>query len=161
MAYRLLPERIDNSYRGARIALWLFALVVLFKSAQSFAALLNGHMVAIKADGIPLDTYPSAAAQTFVAIFALLAFVHLLLYALCFLALARYRSMVPFMFGLLMVDYVGRQVIFIFLPMVRVGAFPASTINLVLFVLMTLGLVLSVRRPPAGRRPGTEVASQP
>ena len=146
MAYRLLPERIDNSYHGSRIALWLFALVVLFKSAQSLAALFSGGMVAIKADGIPIDTYPPAAAQTFVAIFALLAFVHLLLYALCFLALARYRSLVPFMFGLLMVSYVGRQVIFTFLPVVRVAAFPASTINLVLFGLMTLGFALSVRR---------------
>lgn len=147
MAHRLLPERIDNSYRGARIALWIFALVVLFKTAQSLVALVFGHMVAISADGIPVDTYPSAAARSFIAVFALLAFVHLLLYALCFLVLARYRSMVPFMFGLLMVDYVGRQVIFFFLPIVRAGAPVAPMINLVLFGLMAIGLFLSVRRP--------------
>jgi hypothetical protein len=145
MASRLLPERIDNSYRGSRVALWLFALVVLSKSAQSFAALFAGHLVAIRADGIPIDMYPAAAAQTFVAFFALLAFAHLLLYALCFLVLTRYRSMVPFMFGLLMVDYAARQVIFLFLPIIRTGAPPAPTINVVLFGLMTLGLVLSLR----------------
>jgi hypothetical protein len=143
---QLLPERIDNSYSGARSVLWLFGLIVLFKSAQSVAALFKGHVVAIRADGIPIDSYPSAAAQTFMAFFALLAFGHLLLYGLCFLSLTRYRSMVPFMFGLLIVDYVGREVIFFFLPIVRAGAPLAPTINLVLFGLMTLGLVFSLRR---------------
>jgi hypothetical protein len=30
---RLLPQRIDNSYRGHKLALWLFALVVFMKTS--------------------------------------------------------------------------------------------------------------------------------
>lgn len=53
MFRQLLPQRIDNSYRGHKLALWLFGLIVLMKSAMSVNSILLGHKVATSADGIP------------------------------------------------------------------------------------------------------------
>jgi hypothetical protein len=61
---RLLPERLDNMYRGHKLALWLFGLVVAIKSAQSLTIIFHGYATARDADGIPLDAYPPATART-------------------------------------------------------------------------------------------------
>jgi hypothetical protein len=66
---RLLPKPIDNTYSGSKIALWLFGLVVFVHILQSVVVIVNGHSIAQSADGIPLETYPAAAAQTILAIF--------------------------------------------------------------------------------------------
>src|SRR5436190_12188601 len=68
---RLFPRKIDNSYAGSKIALWVFAFVIIIRAIQSVMIILNGYSIAQSADGIPLGTYPAAAAQTIVAIFAL------------------------------------------------------------------------------------------
>ena len=60
---RFLPRRIDNTYRGQRAALWLFGLVVAVKMLQGVMVVFNGYSIARSADGIPLETFPPAAAQ--------------------------------------------------------------------------------------------------
>jgi hypothetical protein len=37
---RFLPERLDNTYRGYKIALWLFGLVVPIKAGKLIAQFL-------------------------------------------------------------------------------------------------------------------------
>jgi hypothetical protein len=69
---QLFPQRFDNTYRGYKLALWLFALLVFMKVVMSLNCIFNGYSVATSADGIPLDTFTSAGAQTVVSLFALL-----------------------------------------------------------------------------------------
>ena len=68
----LLPRSADNTYRGHKLALWIFGVVVLMKFGISMGTMLNGRNAAITADGIPLDTYSFPAAQTLVSLFATL-----------------------------------------------------------------------------------------
>ncbi len=142
---QLLPQRIDNAYRGYSLALWLFGLVVAVKILQSVMVIFNGSSIARSADGIPLDTYPSGAAQTVVALFALSGFARLIVSLLCVLVLVRYRSAVPFMLGLLALDYLFKELILHFLPIASIGAPPGPVMNFVLFILAVAGLVLSLR----------------
>src|SRR4051812_15416846 len=114
----LLPRAIDNTYRGHRVALWLFGLVVAVRMLQSLAVIFNGYSTAINADGLPLDTYPPAAAQTAVALFAQASLWRLTVCAVCVVALARYRSAVPFMFVVLILNYLAAQLLFRFAPLV-------------------------------------------
>jgi hypothetical protein len=146
MLGQLLPRRIDNAYRGSRLAPWLFALIVSLKTAQSLLSIFNGHYVARSADGIPLDAYTPASAGTVLALFALAGFYHLLIFLLCVLVLVRYRSAITFMFALLVLDYLGRALILHFLPIVRIGTPIGPMVNLVLFALMIAGLALSLRQ---------------
>jgi hypothetical protein len=144
MFNQLLPRTIDNTYRGHKLALWLFGLLVFMKVAMSLSSMFNGYSVLTSADGIPLDTYPSAAARTIVSLFALYGLSNLVLCVLCILVLVRYRSMIPFMFALLLLEHLSRKLILQLMPIVRTGTPPGSAINLALLALMSVGLALSL-----------------
>jgi hypothetical protein len=141
----LIPPRADNTYRGHKLALWLFGLIVFVKTAIGGGTLFNGRVAAMNADGIPLDTFGSTGAQAFLSIFAAWGLSQLMLSAIAILVLVRYRSLVPFMFALLLVEHVVRRVIFIVLPMPRLGAPPGFWINMALLGIMAVGLLLSLR----------------
>ena len=143
---KLLPQPIDNKYSGSKIALWLFGLIVFVHIFQSVMVLVSGQMVARGADGIPLDNYPAAAAQTIMAIFMVSSLRRLIISLICAVVLLRYRSAVPLMFVVLGVSYVGGQVIFQFVPIVRVGTPPGVVMNLIMFGLTIVGLALSLWR---------------
>jgi len=153
---KLLPQPIDNTYSGSKIALWLFGLIVFVQILQSVMVIVNGHSVAQSADGIPLENYPAAAAQTILAIFTVSALRRLIISLICAVVLFRYRSAVPLMFVVLGLNYLGGQVILQFVPIVRVGTPPGVVVNLVMFGLMIVGLALSLwsrgSSPLAGSR---------
>ena len=142
---QLLPRNVDNTYHGYKLALWLFGLVVFMKVAMSLNAIFNGRMVASSADGIPLDAFTPAGAQAVVSIFALLGLSQLIICLLGVAVLARYRALVPFLFALLLLEFLGRRVILLFLPIVRTGTPPGYIVNLVLLALLVAGLALSLR----------------
>ena len=106
MLNQLFPRQIDNSYRAHKLALWLFGLVVLVKLAISLGSIFNGYEAPSSADGIPLDTFTPSGAQAVVTLFALLGLAHLTICLLCVVVLIRYRAMVPFMYALLLLEYV-------------------------------------------------------
>ena len=146
MLEKLLPRRLDNSYRGNTLALWLFGLVVAMKSAQSLAILFGGHAIARDADGIPLDSYAPGAAQSVVAVFAQGSLWRLFFCFLCLLVLCRYRNAVPLMFTLFALNYLAAQLVLQVIPLNRIGTPPGPVVNLVLFVVMLIGLGLSLWR---------------
>ena len=144
MFNQLLPHRIDNTYRGHKLALWLFALLVLLKVTMSLNSIFNGYSVVTSADGIPLDTFPASAAQAVVSLFAILGLSNLMICLLCMLVLVRYRSMISFMFALLVLEHLSRRLIINLMPIVRSGTPPGSYVNLILLGLMIVGLALSL-----------------
>ncbi len=148
MLGKLLPERLDNSYRGYKTALWLFGLVIALRGLQSVMIIVNGRNTIQNADGISLDSYPAEAAQTLQGLFAQNSLWRLLVSLLGVVVLARYRSAVPLMFVLSILSYVGAQALWQFIPLVRTGPAPGTTVNLVMFGVMAVGLVLSLIERP-------------
>jgi len=146
MFNQFLPRRIDNTDSGRKLALWLFALVVFVKTLQSLFVIISGYSVLMSADGIPLDTYTPASAQTVVSVWALLGLYRLIICLLCLLVLIRYRAAIPFMFAVLALEYLSRQLILHFIPLVRTGTPPGPIVNLILFALTIVGLALSLGR---------------
>ncbi|HEY8309219.1 MAG TPA: hypothetical protein VIG47_01620, partial [Gemmatimonadaceae bacterium] len=140
----LLPRQIDNAYHGQKLALWLFAAVVLMKTVMSVNSIFLGHLVASSADGIPLDTYTPAGAQAVISLFAIWGLAQLVICLLCAFVLARYRAFVPFMFAVLLLEHLSRKVVLYFLPVSTAGSSPGSGVNLVLLTLMVVGLALSL-----------------
>jgi hypothetical protein len=155
MLDKLFPQPIDNTYSGSKIALWLFGLIVLVHVLQSVVVIVNGYSIVQSADGIPLETYTAAASQTIVAVFAVSSLRRLIISLICALVLFRYRSAVPLMFVVLGVNYLGGQLIFTFIPIVRVGTPPGLVMNLIMFGLTIVGLALSL-----WRRGGSGVVSR-
>ncbi len=130
MFHKFFPQPIDNTYRGYKLALWLFGLVVGVTIIQGVFVIFNGYSTIMSADGIPLNTYPPAAAQTIVALWAQRGLSRLIISLLGVLVLVRYRSAIPFMFVLLMLNYLASQLIFQFVPVVRTGTPPGPMVNL-------------------------------
>lgn len=143
MFNQLLPERIDNTYRGHKPALWFLALAVFMKSAISLVSIFYGHAAA-SADGIPLATFTPDAAQTVVTLFALLGLSQLMLPMIVVLVLVRYRAMVPLMFTLLLLEHLFRKLILYIMPIVRDDSPPGSIVSLALIAIMIVGLALSL-----------------
>ena len=147
---RFLPRVIDNRFNGYRVALWIFGFITLIRAFQSLAIIFNGWDTATGADGIPLDTYPAAAAENILALFASASLWRLLFCIIGAVALIRYRSAVPLLFALSIFSYLGALLLWEFIPLVRVGSPPGPYVNFAQFVLMVVGLVLSLvpRRDP-------------
>ncbi len=146
MLDQLLPQRFDHTYRGLRIALWLFALVLVVKTGIALGAIFNARAAAQSADGIPLDSFGAGGAAAVVALFAIWGLSQLAFSVLGVLALVRYRAMVPFLFALFLLEHLVRRSILLVRPIARTGAPPGLYINLALIVVMIVGLALSLRR---------------
>ncbi len=149
MLENLLPRTIDNTYRGQKLAYVPFVLLVLLKLVIGVNSIVHGYDVMTRADGIPLATFPPAAIQTLISLWALLGLSHIIIALLCILVLIRYRSMIPLMFALLLVQNLGGQMISHFLPLFRTGAPPAYIVNITFITSMVVGLMLSLWRRSA------------
>jgi hypothetical protein len=151
MLSRLLPARLDNTHSGHKLALWLFGLVVALKGLQSLSIMFNGFSTAIGADGIPLDTFTPAVAQTVLAVLAQGSLWRLIFCLLGVLVLVRYRSAIPLMLAVLVLQYLTGQLIYQIIPLPRAGTPPGPIVNLVMCVLAIVGLILSLwsRHKPA------------
>lgn len=145
MLDRFLPQRADNAYRGHKLALWIFAVIVFMRLVMSLNSALNAYTTARYADGIPLDTYPFAAEQTTVYLFSLLGMYSFILCIVCLVVLIRYRSLVPAMFSLLLLQSLAGRIIPYFHPIVRTGTPPGIFVNLSLLAFIVVGLALSLR----------------
>jgi len=152
MLNQFLPKHVDNTYRGHRLGLWLFALLVLMKGGIAVGTIFNGRNAAISADGIPLDAFTPAGEQAFVSLFAAWGLAQLMLNLMGLLVLIRYRALLPFMFALLLLEHLSRKLIFLVIPIPTTGTPPGLFINLVIVAVMIVGLVLSLRNQ-AGPQP--------
>jgi len=152
MLNQFLPKHVDNTYRGHRLGLWLFALLVLMKGGIAVGTIFNGRNAAISADGIPLDAFTPAGEQAFVSLFAAWGLAQLMLNLMGLLVLIRYRALLPFMFALLLLEHLSRKLIFLVMPIPTIGTPPGLFINLVIVAVMIVGLILSLRNQ-AGPQP--------
>jgi ammonia channel protein AmtB len=146
MLNALLPRQADNSYHGHKLALWLFGALVLMKTIIGFNSIISGDVVASSADGIPLNTFPAAAAATVVSLFALSGLRQLTFCLIGLVVLVRYRTLVPLMFALLLLEHVGRQVILQVLPISRTDRPPGAVVTIVLMAVTVVGMGLSLWR---------------
>jgi hypothetical protein len=148
MLNRIFPEQFDNNYNGQWLAVWLLVPVVLFRAAQGVNSLFNTHLVMTTADGIPVDSYSSAAAETATALFALLGLQALVLPLLSIVAVIRYRSMVPLMYLLLLFVQAGGRLVAFLHPIARSATYEALPVafyvNSGFWIALLLGFALSL-----------------
>lgn len=144
MDNRFLPRFIDNQYRGHKVALWFFWVVVIMRGLQGLSLIVGGPSIVRDADGIPLETFPIAASDSIVAVFVISGLSRLVLSLLCVLVFVRYRSAIALMFTVLALDQLGKELLLHLYPLFRVGNPIGPTVNLCLLFLTLLGLVLSI-----------------
>ena len=153
LLHRLFPERIDNTYRGHPLAIWLFAPLDLMKLLMGVGVaglnpwVTNRHILE-SVDGVPLETFPAQAASMIVFMSASWALALLVIALLGLVVLIRYRAMIPLMFLALTIEQIGRKALSS-IHIVRAagetsGLSPSVAINWALSVLLLVGLALSL-----------------
>ncbi len=149
----LFPRRADNAYPGRLLGLWIFAAVVLMKLALAGDAIFNGSFMARAGDGIPLGAFGPAGSRTVASLYALWGLEHLVIGVACLVALARYRTLIPALYALLLLEQVSRKFIILrFLPLSPSGAPPLgvrespgiSPFPYGFLVLIAIGMALSL-----------------
>ena len=142
---RLFPKQVDNRFDGYRAALWLLGLFVALKLAMGINSILNTASVAGGADGIPLDRYGPAAAREVLMLFALTSLGQLVLALVALTILIRYRTMVPFIYLVLIGEQLARRLIVQSYEVARPeGAAGGWYINIGLIAVLAIGLLLSL-----------------
>lgn len=149
----LFPAHIDNTFRGRRIALYVFypvTALILWRSLHHLIAADGGAQTIAT---MPLDTYPSGAAQNIVAIFAQWGLSQLLLGLMFLAACIRYRAMIPLMWLMLALEAAGRQLAGTAKPIATLHTAPGAIGNLPMLALALVMLWLSLPPPAVGKEP--------
>ncbi len=149
MLSRLLPNTIDNTLRGLTVSAWLLAPILLMKFLMGANAAIITRSVAISADGLPLDTFGKAGEQAVLSLLSLWGLQQAAVALFGALVLLRYKSMIPLIYALLLVEQIGRKVLQLMHPMV--AARPAGAnlpigviVNSALLLALVIGFILSV-----------------
>ncbi|MBP6014634.1 MAG: hypothetical protein KBA31_20570 [Alphaproteobacteria bacterium] len=113
MPSRLFPPRIDNDYRGHRLAIWLLAPIMLVKflmglNVAGLNPWISNRWIIQIADRIPIESYGAEAASTVMFLFASWGLMLFVLSSLGIAVLIRYRAMIPLMYLLLLIEQFGR-----------------------------------------------------
>ncbi|WP_415410042.1 hypothetical protein ACLM45_00655 [Synechococcus sp. A10-1-5-9] len=126
----ILPTVITNVFPGRRLALWLFVPLMVVTLWRSQHHLLAADGGAQSIAHIPLNVYPEPAAATIVGLFALWGLSQLVLAFLQLLVLLRYKSMIPLMYLLTLIEY-GVRALYIpaFRPIPTTAIAPGAVIN--------------------------------
>jgi hypothetical protein len=138
------PTPADNTYRGRKIALWLFYPITLFTIARSLVHILAPDGGAQSIATFPLDSYTYSGAAAVVHLFALWGLSQLLLGLIYLVILWRYRSLIPLMYLLLAIEYSARLLLGGFKPVELSGTAPGAIGNIFLIPLALLMLFLSL-----------------
>jgi hypothetical protein len=148
---RVFPRSIDNVFRGHRFALWAFYPITLVTVARSLVHIFREDGGAQSIATIPLNTFDAGGADAVVSLFAFWGLSQLLLGAVFVVVGLRYRALIPFMYVLILAEYIGRIGVGSVKSLPTTGVPPGAYLNVILIVTSILGLVLSFWKSPEAR----------
>jgi hypothetical protein len=143
---RVLPATVTNEYQGARFALWFFVALTAFTLIRSLIHIVAPDGGAQSIATIPLDSFSPNGAAAVIHLFGLWGLSQLVVGSLYVVALARYRSLIPLLYLLAIVEYAVRLLLTVAKPMQIAGTAPGAVGNYVLIPTLGLMLWLSLRR---------------
>lgn len=141
---RLFPKQVDDSFQGYRIAAAVFLLVTFVTIARSCIHILAPDGGAGSIAGIDVSV---ESGSSIVSLFALWGLSQLLMGFVYSVVFFRYKSLIPFMYLLLIIEYSGRMVLGILKPPVVSHVPPGAIGNYVMVPLACIMLFLSLKRP--------------
>lgn len=137
---RLFPPTIGQEFPGPRWVVFVFYALTALTVWRSQHHILAPDGGAQSIATIPLDRYPSGAAETIIGIFALWGLSQIIVAALYLLCAVRYRAMIPLMLVLFTFEYAARLGIGMSKSIETTGTAPGAIINGA-FVVLGCGLV--------------------
>jgi hypothetical protein len=140
----IFPKQVDNNFQGYRIAVWVFLLVTLFTIARSCIHVLAPDGGAGSIAGIDVTV---AGGSNIISMFAFWGLSQLLMGFVYLVVFLRYKSLIPFMYVLILAEYSGRIILGLVKPLMVSHTPPGAIGDYILVPLAVLMLILSLRRP--------------
>jgi hypothetical protein len=137
----LLPAKIDNTMRGSKIPFYVFALYAIVSLVRSCIHLLAPDGGAGSIAGMDLSL---AGADGIIFAFALWGSSQLILAVMQLLVVFRYHSFVPFMYLMLMLEVLLRELVGKTKPVTFADTPPGAIGNQLILPLAALMLGLSL-----------------
>ncbi len=137
----LLPAHADNTVRGPKLPVYIFAVITLVSTVRSFIHVLAPDGGAGSIAGMNL----SAGGPEIVFAFALWGSAQLVYAVIQLVVLIRYRSLIPFMYVVLMLETLLRILVAHIKPVAFAHTPPGVLQNYIYVPLAVLMLFLSFR----------------
>jgi hypothetical protein len=137
----LLPAKIDNVIRGIKLPFYIFALYAIVSTVRSCIHLLSADGGAGTIAGMDLSV---AGADGIIFAFALWGSSQLLFAIIQLLVVFRYKSLVPFMYLMLILETLLRELVGKMKPVSFAHTPPGAISNQIILPLAALMLILSL-----------------
>lgn len=137
----LLPVKVDNTVRGAKLPVYVFTLIAVVSAVRSCLHLLTADGGAGSVAGLDLEV---AGAQGIVFAFALWGSAQLITAVVQLLVIIRYQALVPFMYLLLIFEMLLRMLVGRTRSVTFAHTPPGAVGNWVLLPFAAMMLALSV-----------------
>lgn len=144
MLKRLFPPQANNHYQGPAIALWFFVLITLFTLVRSCLHIFLPDGGAQSIATIPLNSFTPNGAASVILLMSLWGLSQLLMGLFYLVVLWRYRTLIPLMYLLIILEYVGRMLLMHFKPIHITGTAPGHIGDFIMVPLAFLLLILSL-----------------
>ena len=141
---KILPNIIDNTFRGRKVALWFFYLITLVTVVRSCIHIFKYDGGAQSIATIPLDTYTDAGAATVILIFSYWGLSQLMFGLIQLIVALKYKSLIPLMYLFMFFEYACRFGISLFKTIETTGQAPAGIANKVLPIICLVMFFLSI-----------------
>jgi hypothetical protein len=137
----LLPAKIDNTIHGIKLSYYVFAIYAVLSTVRSVIHLLAPDGGAGSIAGLDLSV---AGADGIIFAFALWGSSQLLFAIIQLLVVLRYRSLVPLMYLMLILEVLLRQLVGMMKPVTFAHTPPGAIGNQLVLLLAMFMLVLAL-----------------
>lgn len=134
---------MDNSFRGNRIAVIVFALITVFTLARSCIHIFAPDGGASSIAGINTSV---EGGSNVISMFAFWGLAQLLMGLVYLAVFFRYKSLIPFMYMLIIIEYSGRVLIGMVKPLIVSHTPPGAIGDYILIPLAIVMLILCFKR---------------
>jgi len=146
MFNKILPDTIDNTYKGNKIVLWFFYLITAVTVVRSCIHIFKYDGGAQSIATIPLDTFTEGGAAVVILIFAYWGLSQLMFGIIQVIVALKYKSLIPLMYLMLVIEWAGRFVISLFKTIETTGQAPGGIGNIVLPIVCFIMFFLSINK---------------
>jgi len=140
---RVFPKQLDNSFRGNRIAVIVFALITVFTLARSCVHIFAPDGGASSIAGINTSV---EGGSNVISMFAFWGLAQLLMGLVYLAVFFHYKSLIPFMYMLIIIEYSGRVLIGMVKPLIVSHTPPGAIGDYILIPLAIMMLMLCFKR---------------
>ena len=137
----LLPFKADNTIRGMKLPVYVFALIAAISIARSFIHLLAPDGGAGSIAGMDLTV---AGSSGIIFAFSLWGSAQLIYAIIQIIVVIRYRSLVPLMYALLILETLLRELVGHIKPVTFTHTPPGAIANNIILPLAALMLVVAL-----------------